>query len=189
MSCFLALYLGVAYMWCVSLVAQLCLTLCDPVDWNLPGSSVHGILQTNTGVGCHSLLQGILLTQRLNLGLLHCWWILYHLSYQGSPGVTLIPCQDSWKPINDKKEEQGNPYFVEAVCNHWQLRDWGHTLISSSWTQPSDAVLMASWKMFPWNEQSSNLSNPLLYWLPLLPCVSWFPLALCYGGPRLWYSS
>ena len=24
---------------------QLCLTLCDPMDCNLPGSSVHGILQ------------------------------------------------------------------------------------------------------------------------------------------------
>ena len=27
------------------LVAQLCLTLCDPMDCILPGSSVHGILQ------------------------------------------------------------------------------------------------------------------------------------------------
>ena len=27
-------------------VIQLCLTLCDPMDYNLPGSSVHGILQT-----------------------------------------------------------------------------------------------------------------------------------------------
>ena len=26
-------------------VTQLCLTLCDPVDFSLPGSSVHGILQ------------------------------------------------------------------------------------------------------------------------------------------------
>ena len=26
-------------------VAELCLTLCDPVDCSLPGSSVHGILQ------------------------------------------------------------------------------------------------------------------------------------------------
>ena len=26
-------------------VAQSCLTLCDPVDCSLPGSSVHGILQ------------------------------------------------------------------------------------------------------------------------------------------------
>ena len=29
----------------VYLVAQLCLTLCDPVDCSLPGSSVHGLLQ------------------------------------------------------------------------------------------------------------------------------------------------
>ena len=27
------------------LVAQLCLTLCDPMDYSPPGSSVHGILQ------------------------------------------------------------------------------------------------------------------------------------------------
>ena len=33
--------------------------------------------------GCHSLLQGIFLTQGSNLGLLHCRWILYHLSHQG----------------------------------------------------------------------------------------------------------
>ena len=26
-------------------VAQSCLTLCDPIDCNLPGSSVHGIFQ------------------------------------------------------------------------------------------------------------------------------------------------
>ena len=26
--------------------AQLCMTLCDPIDWSPPGSSVHGILQT-----------------------------------------------------------------------------------------------------------------------------------------------
>ena len=28
------------------LVAQLCLTLCEPRDYSLPGSFVHGILQT-----------------------------------------------------------------------------------------------------------------------------------------------
>ena len=27
-------------------VAQSCLTLCDPMDWGPPGSSLHGILQT-----------------------------------------------------------------------------------------------------------------------------------------------
>ena len=30
---------------CVRSVTQLCLTLCDPMDCSLPGSSIHGILQ------------------------------------------------------------------------------------------------------------------------------------------------
>ena len=58
-------------------VTQLCLTLCDPMDCSPPGSSVHEILGKNTGVGCHSLLQGIFPTQGLNLGLLRCKQILY----------------------------------------------------------------------------------------------------------------
>ena len=40
----------------------------------------------NTEVGSLSLLQRILLTQESNQGLLDCRWILYQLSYQGSPG-------------------------------------------------------------------------------------------------------
>ena len=39
----------------------------------------------NTGVGSLSLLQGIFPTQESNWGLLHYRWILYQLSYQGSP--------------------------------------------------------------------------------------------------------
>ena len=39
-------------------------------------------LGKNTGLGSHSLLPGIFLTQRLNL---HCRQILYHLSQQGIP--------------------------------------------------------------------------------------------------------
>ena len=41
-------------------------------------------LGQNTGVGSHSLLQGIFPTQELDRGLLHCRQILYQLSYQGS---------------------------------------------------------------------------------------------------------
>ena len=38
----------------------------------------------NTGVGSLSLLHRIFPTQESNQGLLHCRWILYQLSYQGS---------------------------------------------------------------------------------------------------------
>ena len=49
------------------LVTQSCLTLCDPM-----GPSVHEDSPgKNTGVGCHSHLQRIFLTQRSKLGLLH----------------------------------------------------------------------------------------------------------------------
>ena len=41
---------------CGCLIAQLCPTLCNPLDCSPSGSSVHGILQTSTGVGCHCLL-------------------------------------------------------------------------------------------------------------------------------------
>ena len=49
--------------------------------WDFPGK--------NTGVGCHSLLQGIFPTQGSNPGLLYCRQILYHLSHQGSPHIHL----------------------------------------------------------------------------------------------------
>ena len=39
----------------------------------------------NTGMDSLSLLQRILPTQESNRGLLHCRWICYQLSYQGSP--------------------------------------------------------------------------------------------------------
>ena len=48
----------------------------NPCPWNFPGKS--------TGVGCHSLLQGIFPTQESNPGLPHCRQILHCLSHQGS---------------------------------------------------------------------------------------------------------
>ena len=54
------------------LVAQSCLILCNPMDCSPPGSSVHGDSPgKNTGVGGHSLLQGIFQAQGSNPGLLH----------------------------------------------------------------------------------------------------------------------
>ena len=64
-----------------------------------------GFSSKNTGVDCHSLLQGIFLTQRLNLGLLNCRqilkhlsyrcrWILYCLSHQGSPDIRMPKPKD-----------------------------------------------------------------------------------------------
>ena len=73
------------------LVAQSCPTLCDPMDCSLPDSSVCGILQTR-------ILEWIAIpfcrvsSQPMDrsMGLLHCSWILYCLSHQGSPMIFII---------------------------------------------------------------------------------------------------
>ena len=57
-------------------------------------------LGANTGVGSHSLLQGIFPIQGLNTGLLHCRQILYHLSHQGmSPGLCAKAEKSFWPPL------------------------------------------------------------------------------------------
>ena len=48
-------------------------------SWNSPGQ--------NTGVGSHSLLQGIFPNKGSNPGLPHCRQILYQLSHRGSPRI------------------------------------------------------------------------------------------------------
>ena len=74
------------YVFCCC--AELHPTLWDPMDYSPPDSSVHGDSPgKNSGVGCHALPQVIFPTQGSNPGLPHCRWILYCLSYQGSPRI------------------------------------------------------------------------------------------------------
>ena len=71
-----------------------------PLLWDLPNPRIKPRSRTlqadslpseppgkpkDTGEGSLSLLQGIFQTQELNLGLLHCRWIPYQLSYHRSP--------------------------------------------------------------------------------------------------------
>ena len=68
---------------CVGLVAQACLTLCNPMDGSLPGSSVHGILQAR-------ILEWVAISSSrgysqprdgTQVPVPHCRWVLYHLSH------------------------------------------------------------------------------------------------------------
>jgi len=66
----------------------------------------------NTGVGSLSLLQGIFLTQELNWGLLHFRWILYQLSYQGSPYDPGIHC---WLYTQKNQKQELKWIFVQQM--------------------------------------------------------------------------
>ena len=96
------------------LVAQSCLTLCDPMDCTLPGSSVHGESPVkNTGVDCHALLQRIFPIRD---------WTqvsciagrFFASSYQGSPHLCL-PYIKYYK----RKSDEVYQYMV-TVFNCWQ---------------------------------------------------------------------
>ena len=75
-------------------------------------------------MGSLSLLQGIFLTQESNWGLLHCRRILYQLSYQRSPSVTLskvlFPGQTSQSPGGSLIKP--NPFDYGWMSN---LSSWG----------------------------------------------------------------
>ena len=58
---------------CICLVIKLSLTLCNPMDCSLPGSSAHGISRAR-------ILEWVAIpfSQGSNLGLLRCRQIVYH---------------------------------------------------------------------------------------------------------------
>ena len=84
------LHSNIVVVWLLSPVWLFCdLMACSP-----PSSSVHGNSPgKNTGVGCHFLLQGILLTQGSNLCLLLGELILYHQT------TWEVPSQQYWNAV------------------------------------------------------------------------------------------
>ena len=116
------------------LVAQSCWTFSEPMDCSPPGSSVPGDSPgKNTGVGSLSLLQGNFPTQELNRGLLHCRRILYQLSYQGSPCLSLyfhnqqrLVHLGKLVPGNwEKRNGKGGPcYAVASAVSTWTPSGW-----------------------------------------------------------------
>ena len=77
----------------------------------------------NTGVGSHSLLQGILPILGSNPGLPHCRRILYQLSHKGSPGI--LECIAH--PFSSKSSWSRNWTGVSCIAGrfltNWAIRE------------------------------------------------------------------
>ena len=85
---------------------QSCLTLCDPMDHRLPGSSVHGTLQA-------WILEWVVMSSSRGSSWPRDWtsisyiscigrWVLYHQCHQGSPcnapkWVQSLAWEDPWR--------------------------------------------------------------------------------------------
>ena len=128
--------------------------------WNFPGQ--------NTGVGSLSFLQGIFPTQGLNPGLLHCRWILYQLSHQGSPRILEWVAYPFPGDLPDPGIKPGSP-ALQASSLPAEL--WGkpisHILIPqriNSWltqsiplgTEPTGGKLRDSLVLIGWGGRGSG---------------------------------
>ena len=122
-----------------------CLVLSDSLcphglysPWNFPDQ--------NTGVGSPSLLQGIFPAQGSNWGLLHCRWILYQLSYQGNPRLSLNP-----RDFDSELEQDLKPCIL---------------IVSPWWFWPSGPQ-NACWPVTQRSHPLAWLSGPSQVWCPL----------------------
>ena len=57
--------------------------------------------------------RGIFPTQGWNPGLLHCRWILYHLSYQGATGVSSLPLLQGI--FLTQESNQGFKFYTHSI--------------------------------------------------------------------------
>ena len=93
--------------------------------WNSPGQ--------NTGVGSHSILQGIFPTHGSNPGLPHCRHIFYQLSHKGSPRIL------EWVAYPFSSESSRPRNWIRVSCNaggfftNWDNRE-AHRII---WKYPN----------------------------------------------------
>ena len=82
--------------------------------WTSPGQ--------NTGVGSHSLLQGIFPTQGSNPGLPHCRWILYQLSHKGSPRILEWVAYPFSSRSSRPRNQTGVPCIAGGFFTNWACR-------------------------------------------------------------------
>ena len=96
------------------LVTQSCLTLCNSMDYSLPGSSVHGILQARI-LGWIALLFTRGSSQPRDQTLISCiaGRFLYRLRQQGSPKPCVVAIQSHKRPEVSRFQERF--FFLPSV--------------------------------------------------------------------------
>ena len=126
----------------------------------------------NTGVGCHSLLQGIFLIQGWNPGLLHCRQTVCHLSHQESLQIpTCFLLKYQLKIV----AEEAN----EAFCGIFSI--FGSTSPSLGFPQLIPIRILAIW---PQDKHSEELYLMITYMVlrgwRVFPCLflAWGPTGL-----------
>ena len=169
--------------------------------WNSSGK--------NTGVGSHSLLQGLFPSQVSNLSLLHCRQILYHVSHQGSCQCSiavsyLITSNLPWfmdltfqAPIQYGAISNYPPLFPSSIVDtYWPgWRGVVYLLVSYLFAFPYcplGSPCNITWVRLPFPSPVGHVLSKLLT-VPFpswVACIAWLIALLIYISPfamtRLW---
>ena len=86
----------------------------------------HGLCMNSpgqtAGVGSLSLLQGIFPTQGSNPGFLHCRWILYQLSFKGSPRILEWLDYPFSRGSSQPRNRTGISCIASVFFTNWAIR-------------------------------------------------------------------
>ena len=148
---------------------QLCTTVCNPMDYGLPGSSVHGILQART-------LEWVVMSSSRGsseprdttcISNVSCIgrWDLYCQRHLGSPFILFILFSQE---DCDKKSLIGYMSRVWSISNNLSILNlhrnrelWqGRTHIQYSRTRPDrcpNSQIIAELTIQPWKENSTSI--------------------------------
>ena len=139
--------------------------------------------------GCHSLPQGIFLTQGLNLGILRRRLILHHLSHQGSPMLARK------RTKGDFQHTALSFLNCSSTLSVWFKLLSCVQLFATPWTAARQAYLpfIISQSLLKLISTESTMpSNHLILCHPFSSCPQSFievfsnDSALCIGWPKYW---
>ena len=105
-------------------VAQLCPTLCDPMDCRLPGSSVHGIFQARVLEWGAIAFSKSFSSSRLIWQVYVCGKYPFYLDilppqHTPLPSQHLLPCGlKSCSGLSQREGEKGRVKGVSLLCRH-----------------------------------------------------------------------
>ena len=125
------------------LVAQLCPTLCSPMDWTRQAPLSWDFPGNNPWVACHFLFQGIFLTQGSDPVLLHCRQILYHLSHQRK-SFNLWQQLMWWKQILFPMDLT-NPFWIYCNPKRKPEASWLLKIVHDPISQSPGPVSTSTW--------------------------------------------
>ena len=120
----------------------------------------------DTGVGCHFLLQGIFLTQGLNLSLLLGRWILYYWPFRQAQPLSLLF-------LNPEVASMCPFHLVlkwPTLSIQWRLKtSWRHSP-QMQWVPPWQSPPCRWPCLWPGSQFSPSTSAPLFSSAPTLCC-------------------